>query len=221
MTPPESRRRVGFTITVAVACAVACPRAGVAKEISVVSVSGQFSDDAGRGFSTNSTLAVDNGLHEFFFKNPASGAQESVDFKAQFIETTNEGNGELSDVVKISYASLFGTGFLANAALLNFDGEKSDGTSLPIDRVVDYSKAGTFTSGWILNTAKFPSNIAAFHTQQGNLVPLTNGAPNGSSFTLNYSYPAPVPEPSSIILLGSGIVLGMARRLKNHISRIA
>jgi hypothetical protein len=179
-----------------------------ASQIDQVSISGQFSDGSGHVYNMPNTF-FDFGSHILDFGGQA------VAFDIEFLRTDQIAPDHYSDVVKISYSSLFGTGFLANPAFLEFDGHFADGKSMPIDLVIDYTQAGLFNAGWILNST-LPSNIAAFHTQEGGL-PLTNGAPNSSFFTLDYSYVTPIPAALPLLITGLG-ALGVAGWRKRRAS---
>ncbi len=173
-----------------------------AADIATVSVEGQFSDATG-AFFTNSTLPVSGSFQTLTFTNALTKSSMEVDFMAQYLSTTVEPDGSRSDLVKISYGTLFGTDFLANQAILNFDGEDASGTPLPIDAVIDYSQAGLVTAGYILNSNVFPANSASFATKAGGLLG-GNGAPNSAFFELNYSY-VQTPEPGSYGLAMVGL----------------
>ena len=179
--------------------------------INTVSFSGRFSDGAGGSF--NATGNFKPGTSPLItFTNALTGAKRIVSFDFTFDGTTDEGNGIFSDLVTIRYGTLFGSGFLANPADFAFDGADSKGTALKIDRVVDFTKAGLLSAGYVLNTPALPAFVVGFRTQEAGL-PGTNGAPNSAFFTLDYSYK--ILEPNSVALLAIGVV-GLAGALRRR-----
>jgi hypothetical protein len=169
--------------------------------INTVSFSGRFSDGGAGSF--NATGNFKPGTSPLItFTNGLTGAKRVVGFDFTFDGTEDEGNGNFSDLVTIRYGTLFGSNFLANPADFVFDGAARNGTPLKIDRVVDFTKAGVFSAGYVLNTPALPAFVVGFRTQEAGL-PGTNGAPNSAFFTLDYSYR--IPEPASLGLLAIGV----------------
>jgi hypothetical protein len=166
-----------------------------ASRIDQVSISGQFTDATGAHNMPNTFFKFGNHILNF--------GGTAVAFDIDFLRTDKLSTNHYSDVVKISYPSLFGTGFLARPGALEFDGHDKDGKLMSIDAVVDYTKAGFLSAGWVLNST-LPANAVAFHTQQGNIIPLTNGATNSAFFTLDYSFTTPIPSTFPLLATGLG-----------------
>jgi len=166
-----------------------CVQKSFAQTVTLVSFSGQFTNSLGTFSTAGIQLIPIGGTPDpitFAFNNGTITTDEVVAFTAVNSGTTIEANGETSQLVTISYASLFGTGFLTNSGIFNFDGETATNALIPIDAVVSYTMAAPAVAGWTLTTPAnaFPTPIVGFSTSSASL-----GAPNGASFELDYSIP--------------------------------
>lgn len=124
------------------------------------------------------------------------GSSVALSFSTEFIRTDDEGGGNFSDVVKITYNA----NRLLGPATLIFDGHDAK-NALKIDSVL---KVDPF---WKLQNA-VPSFFPRF---------TADAAPVSASFTVDYSYRVPEPRSFAMLLAGIGLLAWLIHR-REHLS---
>ena len=198
----KMKKSIHIAIVLATVLSICLAASCSGKVVNDVSISGILYDGSGRAFSHDmSMIPVDKEAHSVDFTLMGQNTTYSTEFSAEYVTTTTEPDGELSDIVRI-HCSLLSTPFAGHQARLQFDGHKADGTQMPIDQVVQP------TPGWTVETATFPALWVTY---------VTTSATGETDFYLNYSYLGTMetPEPGSFVAL-SGLLLSAAIMCKRR-----